>query len=301
MQPTSEPLRGQVLANPSDDHVRLAYADWLISQDDPRGELIKVQVELAQRINPARRKRFSEIEKRLFNTNSAAFTAAAQTTNMNGRLRRGFIDVIKGLASDFAAGGAALVAVEPIERATLSEATDETLDAMIAAGTLGRLRSLTLNGSITDRGIAAFAQSDQLASIRILRLSKNQIGDAGVAALVGSAHFAVRSLSLNDNRISNTGVASIAVSKAARSLKKLFIARNNIDSDGVAALLGSTQLHALRELGLSGNREIGEAGCRQFLDPTLSGRLAHLYLESMNCPAPLRTELKELWGNHIHL
>src|SRR5262249_58371814 len=32
--------------DPDDDAVRLIYADWLTEQDDPRGEFIRVQVQL---------------------------------------------------------------------------------------------------------------------------------------------------------------------------------------------------------------------------------------------------------------
>jgi len=42
MSHTAELLR-QVWANPSDDHVRRVLADALISEGDPRGELILVQ------------------------------------------------------------------------------------------------------------------------------------------------------------------------------------------------------------------------------------------------------------------
>ena len=36
-----------VLQSPEDDGHRLIYADWLDEQDDPRGEFIRVQIELA--------------------------------------------------------------------------------------------------------------------------------------------------------------------------------------------------------------------------------------------------------------
>src|SRR5262245_46917946 len=36
-----------ILANPDDDHLRLIYADWLEERGDPRGEFIRVQIELA--------------------------------------------------------------------------------------------------------------------------------------------------------------------------------------------------------------------------------------------------------------
>src|SRR5262245_57198091 len=50
--PTGQNLLAAILADPDDDTVRLAYADWLEEQGDPaqqpRAEFIRVQVELAQ-------------------------------------------------------------------------------------------------------------------------------------------------------------------------------------------------------------------------------------------------------------
>lgn len=36
-----------ILADPQDDGPRLAYADWLMERGDPRGEFVKVQIEIA--------------------------------------------------------------------------------------------------------------------------------------------------------------------------------------------------------------------------------------------------------------
>ena len=46
--PGYEPFLQTVLENPADDGARLVYADWLEEQGDPRGEFIRVQIELAK-------------------------------------------------------------------------------------------------------------------------------------------------------------------------------------------------------------------------------------------------------------
>src|SRR5262249_55801248 len=48
MARTREGLLAAVLQAPGDDAPRLRLADWLAMQDDPRGELIHVQVALAR-------------------------------------------------------------------------------------------------------------------------------------------------------------------------------------------------------------------------------------------------------------
>ena len=38
----------QILTDPDDDRPRMVYADWLLGEGDPRGELIAVQCALAR-------------------------------------------------------------------------------------------------------------------------------------------------------------------------------------------------------------------------------------------------------------
>jgi len=43
---TDSDFLAAIIANPADDAPRLVYADWLEEHDDPRGEFIRVQIEL---------------------------------------------------------------------------------------------------------------------------------------------------------------------------------------------------------------------------------------------------------------
>jgi uncharacterized protein (TIGR02996 family) len=52
----------QILANPSDDSLRLVYADWLEERGDVRGELLRIQTELARM--PSKDKRGASLRKR---------------------------------------------------------------------------------------------------------------------------------------------------------------------------------------------------------------------------------------------
>jgi len=45
---TDRDFMAAIIANPADDAPRLVYADWLEEHDDPRGEFIRVQIELAR-------------------------------------------------------------------------------------------------------------------------------------------------------------------------------------------------------------------------------------------------------------
>jgi uncharacterized protein (TIGR02996 family) len=44
----AQALLDDIIAAPDDDAPRLVYADWLLAREDPRGELITVQCELAR-------------------------------------------------------------------------------------------------------------------------------------------------------------------------------------------------------------------------------------------------------------
>ena len=46
-------MLAKIIASPDDDRPRIKYANWLTAQDNPRGEFIQIQCQLAQlRSNP---------------------------------------------------------------------------------------------------------------------------------------------------------------------------------------------------------------------------------------------------------
>jgi uncharacterized protein (TIGR02996 family) len=52
----------QILAHPDDRSIRLVYADWLVEQDDPRAEFIRIQEEMAS--VPVYSDRYAELKPR---------------------------------------------------------------------------------------------------------------------------------------------------------------------------------------------------------------------------------------------
>jgi uncharacterized protein (TIGR02996 family) len=58
-----EPFIRQIVANPSDDSLRIVYADWLEERGDPRGEFLRIQTALTRM--PRKDKRFVSFRKRL--------------------------------------------------------------------------------------------------------------------------------------------------------------------------------------------------------------------------------------------
>jgi uncharacterized protein (TIGR02996 family) len=120
-----------VLEQSADDALRLVFADYLDERDDPRGEFIRVQIELAntaeddpQRVDLRRR------ERPLLVRNLAAWTAGIPGTphlslGDGGQLvvgrgpfvaefRRGFVEAVACDAPSWAGHGAAILAAFPV-------------------------------------------------------------------------------------------------------------------------------------------------------------------------------------------
>ncbi|HEY5936903.1 MAG TPA: TIGR02996 domain-containing protein, partial [Kofleriaceae bacterium] len=105
------PLLAAVLAAPADDAARLVYADWLLEQGDPRGELIQLECALAGRPDDeALGKRVEEVRVRC----AAAFDKLVDDAPYS--TRRGFIDDVTLTVAAFGKRGAALLAAQPVDR-----------------------------------------------------------------------------------------------------------------------------------------------------------------------------------------
>lgn len=157
-----------------------------------------------------------------------------------------------------------------------------------------RRQELDLSGqSLNDVDAATIAQllatynsNNNNPKIRMLYLSKNNIGDAGAAHLAGifqqqiTGAVTLIGLDLCDNRIGSTGAAAIAQSLAASQLQVLDLGGNKIGVNGAVAIATalSTAKTQLRELRLSGN-DIGDVGAEAmaFVIATISTmRTLHL-------------------------
>ena len=103
------------------------------------------------------------------------------------------------------------------------------------------------------------------ASLQVLHLGNNKIGDAGVAALAAAlkGDASVRELILWGNRIGDTAVEALAAAlKENGSLQGLYLGSNLISCRGAEALAAALKENSsLQELGLWGN-QIGDTGAK---------------------------------------
>ncbi len=122
------------------------------------------------------------------------------------------------------------------------------------------LESLNLVGSrIGDDELGTVVDfiQEHFPNIKSLNLSRNRIGNVGIANLVGLTGLTqLQTLDLSDNGIGNVGIANLVGLTRLTQLQTLDLSDNDIRDTGVAHLAGFNQL---KTLDLSWN-DIGNAG-----------------------------------------
>jgi uncharacterized protein (TIGR02996 family) len=252
--PVAEPARPEVLAflddikrNPDDDTPRLILADWLEEHDDPRGEFLRVQCELASlaawdprrkelqqregQILKARRRSWgrpwqpwgyvSEYERGLGYLRRSAFslqhTVEAPWDRLSQTEDLGWVDRF-----DFQVTSA--TSLEPHER---------FMGSPLLRHLVGLNMWLPSQATAALELLVACANSPYLSSVR-LRLP----------------------IPLSDS------VRVLAHSPLARQLRQLALAGDQYGPDEIETLASSPCLTRLTHLNLSFNRRMGAAGVR---------------------------------------
>jgi uncharacterized protein (TIGR02996 family) len=291
----TEALLQEILANPEDDAPRLAYAARLAKEGDAtRAKFIRLQVEVAPHVppgighflmwyHPYAEPHYRALE--LLRVHGERWGKDLPRWVKWSVYERGFVANIACKASDWLRHGAELVRRVPLQRLYLIH-TGRRLAEVAACPALEHLVELGLDGNRLDLdGLRALVESPHLPRLTKLKLSRNklppeagdilaasrwprlaeldladnQLGDAGVEALVKARQLGqlVR-LNLGSNRIRDGGAQALAAARSLPALQDLSLDRNRIRG-GLAALLGSACLPALRRLVLSDNRAGGGA------------------------------------------
>ncbi len=180
-----------ILADPESDDLRRQCAARLGSLGDPRGEFIRLQLDLVEmRRDPDRGGAYHEASARaseLLRQHGARWAAEVAPMVEGWTFRRGFIDEVKVKASAFDAVAPGLYARAPVLHLEVIEAAG-TMGALCASAHLGRIVSLGLFGQrIGDEGVRALAGSTHLGRLSWLDLGHNGIGEEGLEVLCASA------------------------------------------------------------------------------------------------------------------
>ena len=122
---------------------------------------------------------------------------------------------------------------------------------------LARISSLWLRQAWMDAKAAfLLAESTYLSNLKSLQIQQNsQIGGAGVAALLASAHLpCLWRLWVDFNGIDNAGAAAMAAVPGLQRLTDLNMNCNDIGVEGITALAASPYLANLRQLRVANSQ-----------------------------------------------
>ena len=225
----------EIRENPEDDAVRLIYADWLEDRGSPgdadRAEFIRLQIAAATLRGP---ELAGSLRRRAATCSSATGTSGPSRSGaVLGRktlasaapvgFRRGFLHELTLDAAELFAHHRALFRLGPIGKLRLLAAGGHGA-ALAACEPLSRLRELEFadyfRDPLTASDMMALANSPHLGRLRVLRLNRNNLGDAGVYALAGAEWLpGVVDLDLTDNGLSFDGVLALARTRATRSAR----------------------------------------------------------------------------------
>ena len=277
-----------IIENPDDDGLRLIYADYLDERGDPRGEFIRVQVELARLPNDlrmgVRRRELEARQGQLLGERGQEWARPLRGLVLDLHFQRGFVEAITLQQEEFLQQADAWFKATPIRRVrflttpssapllprlaasphlarlsaldfTRNYLGDDGVEILAASPHLGQLASLDLtNNDVGDRGVAALASSPNLSGLLALQLGSNHIGDQGGRGLAFSQHGQrLVSLDLCGNPLGDQGVELLAASPSFCRLESLALARSGVGNAGARALAASQHLARLKWLDLLGN------------------------------------------------
>jgi uncharacterized protein (TIGR02996 family) len=239
-----EAFLDSIREEPDDDGLRLIYADFLEDRGDPRGEFIRVQVELARMAqDDPRWEEYWRRERELLEAHWDAWARPLEQA-MAGRkvpagmfwldrvsgFRRGFVEVWTTKGRLFVDRCAEVFRLDPIRHVRLDRA-GSLMEEVAGCPWLRYVEVLEFIDYYTDPvradGAAALARSPYLGRLRELNLQRNDIGDEGLRMLCDASWLP--------------------------GLVRLNLVDNGLGEDGLTALAGA-HLSALTDLRLGGNR-----------------------------------------------
>jgi hypothetical protein len=236
-----------LLADPTSSAPRQVIADAQMAKNDPRGELITLELALAGPLGIRRREQLAARHAELLAQHGKAWFAS----DLEIRRDRGFIVSIAGTARKLLASAPALFAAQPIVEVRVDNIDAKTLKQLLAAPWLPRVRHLVIKGSLGDAGFAALVKAPAVQPLEHLNVLGCNVGSKGLVALHGQLP-AVRTLVLTANPIGDDGVGHLRAWSTLAELDVLYLSTCKLTIQGAAQLLAA-DLPRLVRLTLSGN------------------------------------------------
>ena len=251
-------LLAAVIADPEGALPRQIYADELVTRNDPRGELIQIELALAGPLSIRKRDLLRERREALLQKHRAAWWPY----KVEYRTNRGFIEAVTGTIAELA-GTTALFAAEPVIEVEVSGVDGKAAAKKVAdAPWLARARRLVVRGSLGDDGFAMLVAARGAQTLRALNVSVNEISSEGLESL-GSHLPACHNLVLTANPFGDEGISALCQWSHLANLEILYLASCEVTEEGVGELLAQP-LPNLVKLVLSHN-ELDDAVADAFV------------------------------------
>jgi uncharacterized protein (TIGR02996 family) len=258
-----------ILASPEDDTPRLVYADWLEENGDPdRAEFIRAQITLAKgTLKGDARRKLEARAKELESAHKKAWLGAA--AGLAGTVvffNRGFGGAcqmrLEGGGRSLKDHAARLLERHPITSIDFFNTPLRRIRPFLLHPGAARLRILEASADEGPLGpglARLLAQSPHIQQLENLNIQDQQIGEAGLEAMLRAGKFShLRVLNIAANGLAPDGAAMLAAGPLG-PLHELWIDENPIGGVGMQALADSPALAGLRELHLS-STGIGDEG-----------------------------------------
>lgn len=263
MATSREDLLRAVLRAPDDDAVRRVYGDLLSSEGDPRGELLQVQCDLAQLVEPenhedvARRTALRRRELALTAQCTKEWLARFKPAIRSCTFSRGMIDHVSGPPRPLIDSLPRVFEHEPLESLRLRTVTVDNAAALTRAVGVERLRSLRISESrLGAKGAATLFDADRFGNLRSLDLYQAGLGDRGALTLAQSAVMArLESLVLSGNGLTREGLDQFCSSCSdLTKLRSLSLAWTVEGTRGAETFIRALTYSALESIDLACNR-----------------------------------------------
>jgi uncharacterized protein (TIGR02996 family) len=250
--------------HPEDDARRLVFADWLMEQGDPRGELLHMQVERS-RLSPRDPKclAYEDRERALMEQHADEWFGPLVKEAL-WKSERGLLHLDVAASVFFIPAWQAWLASDAFawaERLRVHGLSREQARTLAGCAYLEHLTTLDLwESGVRNEQVRTLAPSPHLRNLHTLILSRLRLGPSSAVALAKAPSLCgLRELVLSHNRLGDSGVRSLALSPHFGGLQRLELQANELTDDAVAALVESPTLRGLEHLSLWHNR-ISPAG-----------------------------------------
>lgn len=280
-------FRQAIIEEPDDDGIRLIYADWLEEQGNPRGEFIRLQIELEHvESTDSRRAEYLDREQEMLQEHREEWepTKPKKHGHQCHHFKRGFVEPLRP-------GWLSPEEIEeqwkwsPVRELMLRDENRSQLSDWGKSPFLQRVRVLNLNANVDfpARDCSSLLTSEHLVNLKEIHASEMRFsGTESIEALTTNEALSslehvclsfpegfssrwlellanatsfqnLKSFVLNNTELGNVGAQIIADGRAWKRLEHLGLSNCRIGAPGIASLAKAVWLKSLTGLDLSAN------------------------------------------------